>query len=294
MRHVMSTEDTVREVLRTERPRWNAQANVSFVVDAADGSINRARIRSEIDRLAAEGKLVRSPAVQAALDAAKAVHPYYSFDAHAFEIRVLDKAEELRFNIQSAKDLSDVMDWLIENESVPLSAEGREWQQNQRGIEQRTNEINEITHNYTSGFKIRTPNGGTKVFDKDGFEVQFSTAGGRAKPQGGGFDAMSDAEVHAIYEQVMEQRRLQSMSKEELRAEINPARQKKLEASSTSLGPNPAGVELIDPNSGAIISDKRSLIRVINSSADATKRMLTRNGVTDRTLARRFEELLNS
>jgi hypothetical protein len=189
-------------------------------------------------------------------------------------------------------NLRKVLQILIEEnpEALLLTPEATE---RQRRLEQRTREINQITNNYTSGFKIRTPNGGTRVYDKDGFEIQFSSAGGRARPRDAGFDEMTDEQVHSIYEQVAEQRRLQGLSKEALRAEINPVRQQKYESSSVSLGPDPAGVDLVDPNTGAVISDKRTLIRVINSSADATKRMLTRNGVTDRTLARRFEELLN-
>lgn len=296
-RYEMTTEEIVRELLEKWRPRWNAPANDSVGVNSAreEGATTREEILNIIDRLGNERKIIYAPGVQAALDAAKARHPYNNFDVYAFENRVLDKCEELRFNIASVQDLSDIMSWLIENEDVPLSAQGRELQHQQRGIEQRTREINEITRNYTAGFKIRTPNGGAKVYDKDGFEIQFSSAGGRARPKDGGFDVMTDEEVTAIHAQVMDERRLRSFSKEELKNEIiNPARQQKYEASGKSLGPNPAGVDLIDPNTGAIISDKRTLIRVINSSADATKRMLVRNGVTDRTLARRFEEILNS
>jgi len=133
-----------------------------------------------------------------------------------------------------------------------------------------------------------------KVFDKDGYEFQYSTAGGRTKPKGGGFDSMSDADVHAIYLQVAEERRLKGLTKDELKAEINPQRQQKYEASSRSMQPNPLGVELINPDTGAVISDKKSLIRFINSGRDNTKRLLQRRGETDKTLARAFEALLNS
>jgi hypothetical protein len=210
--------------------------------------------------------------------------------ASRLAVRTCAQKHYVRFEVANLRNV--LLKIIEENpQELLLTPEATERQER---LEQRMNEINQITRNYTQGFKIRTPNGDIKVYDKDGFEIQFSSSGGRAKPRDGGFDAMTNEQVHEYYEQVLEQRRLKDLSKEELRAEINPVRQQKYEASSTSLGPNPAGVELIDPNTGAIISDKRSLIRVINSSADATKRMLTRNGVTDRTLARRFEELLNS
>ena len=295
-RHEMTTEEITRALLTDWRPRWNALANDSVVASAAleQGATTREELLRVIDRLGDQRAIIYSPAVATALQAAKNNHPYNSFDAYAVEKRVFDKAEELKFNIQSAADLSDIMSWLIENERIPTNSYGQELQQQQRGIEQRTNEINSITRNYTAGFKIRTPNGGTKVYDKDGHEIQFSSSGGRAKPRDGGFDAMTNDEIHAIYEQVLEQRRLQSMSKEELRSEINPLRQQKYEASSTSLGPNPAGTELIDPDTGQVIATKRDLIRFINSRRDNTQRLLYRNGQTDKTLAREFERILNS
>jgi hypothetical protein len=201
----------------------------------------------------------------------------------------------LSHSVRSPFDVSHLrkaLQAVIENtpELLVLTPEATE---RQRRLEQRAREINQITNNYKSGFKIRTPNGGTKVYDKDGIEIQFSSAGGRGV-KGGGFDEMTDDQIHSIYEQVTEQRRLQGLSKEQLRSEINPQRQKAFEASSVSLGSNPAGVELVHPDTGAIINSKRELIQAINSKADITKRMLTRNGITDRVLAKRFEFLLNS
>lgn len=289
----MTSQEMVRHVLKTERPLWDCLANDGIVIPRIDGSVNRAAIRNEIDRLASEGQLIHSPAVLAALDAAKARHPLSDFGALAFEKIILNKTIELGWDLTSAQNISDVMDWLLEQQEIPLSEAGREAQQQQRNVEQRTNEINEITRNYSSGFKIRTVNGGIKVYDKDGFEIQFSSSGGRAKPKDGGFDSKTDEEIHSIYEQVMDERCLRSLSKEELKSEIiNPARQQQYEAAGKSLGPNPAGIELV--LDGVVITTKRELINAIKSSNDATKRMLTRNGVTDRTLAKRFEELLNS
>jgi hypothetical protein len=291
-RYEMSSQEMVRAILEDERPRWNAQANDSIVISRVDGSINRSRIRSEIDSLADAGELVQNPAVTAALAAAQARHPLIDFGALAFQKIILDKATELKWDLTSAQNLSDVMDWLLEQQEVPLGEEGREAQQQQRDVERRTGEINFITRNYTAGFKIRTPNGGIKVYDRDGHEIQFSSSGGRAKPRDGGFDAMTDDEISAICEQVRTERRMRGMTKEGLRAEIDPVRHHKYADSSVSLGPNPAGVELV--LEGKVITTKRELINAINSANDATKRMLTRNGVTDRTLAKRFEEILNS
>jgi hypothetical protein len=298
-RYEMSTQDGVRELLEKWRPRWDAPANDAVVVDLIEKTIaTREEILNAIDRLGDERKIIYAPAVAEALQAAKNNHPYNSFDAYAVEKRVIDKAEELKFNIRSAGDLSDVMDWMVENEQVPLSAAGKEWRNQQHGIEQRTNEINSITKNYSTGFKLRSPNGAyhsMRVFDKDGFEIQFSSSGGgRTKPKGGGFDALSNEEVHDIYLEVTEERRLRGLSKNELKAEINPQRQQKYEASSRSMQPNPLGTQLINPDNGQVIDNKRDLIRFINSGRDNTKRLLQRRGETDKTLAKEFERILNS
>src|SRR5260370_19821932 len=146
-RHEMTTEEITRALLTDWRPRWNALANDSVVASAAleQGATTREELLRVIDRLGDQRAIIYSPAVATALQAAKNNHPYNSFDAYAVEKRVFDKAEELKFNIQSAADLSDIMSSLIENERIPTNSYGQELQQQQRGIEQRTNEINSIT-----------------------------------------------------------------------------------------------------------------------------------------------------
>ena len=293
--HKMTTEEQVRQLLQDRRQRFDAPANDGVVVTKAqaDGATTREEILHVIDRLGDERKIIYAPAVQQALDAAKASKPLNNFNSYAAEKLILDKAEEIRFSITSGRDLADVCDWLVENTSVPLSEEGRAAKQQLRGVEQRTNEINSITNNYTAGFKIRTSNGGIKVYDRDGQEVQFSRAGGRAKPSDGGFDAMTDDEVHALYEQVMEQRRLRSMSKEELRQEINPARKAAYQASSAHLRPTPDGTQLIDPDTGDAITDKATLVRFISARNDNTARLIRdKRGVTIPALAKELERIL--
>lgn len=293
-------EERVRIMLEDVRPRWNHPGNDSVITHhLGEGVQTRETILKTIDRLGDAKAIIYAPGVSEALAAAKEKHPLNSFEAFGHEKRVLDKCEEIGWSIQSVGNLADVMDWLIENEPpIPLTAAGREAQQQLRNVETRTNQINEITNGYKSGFKLRSPSGAyhsTRTFDKDGFEIEFSSSGGgRTKPKGGGFDAMTDDEVSAIHAEVMEERRLRGLSKEELKAEINPQRQKAYEASSRSMQPNPLGVELINPDDGTVINTKRDLIRFINSGRDNTKRLLQRRGETDKTLARRFEEILNS
>ena len=293
-RYVMSNEEHVRRVLSTERQRWDAPANVSVIVSRLKEDATTDEIRSAIDRLGDERRIILNPAVQAALDAAKERHLLNDFRAQAFEKMILDKATELGWDLTSAQNLSDICDWLLENQDVPLTEKGREAQQQLRGVEKRTDEINQITNNYTSGFKIRTANGGTRVFGKDGHEILFSSQGGRAKPRDAGFDGMSDDEISAICEQLRTERRMRSMTKEGLRAEINPAMKQAWIDKSKHLQPTPLGVQLINPDTRQVIDNKRDLIRFINSGRDNTKRLLQRRGETDKTLARIFESILNS
>jgi hypothetical protein len=127
----MSIGEMVRAELENNRRRYDARANDFFIIAAAKGAITRIEIREVIDELAREGKLIYAPAVSAALAAAKARHKHYNFDAVAFDHRILDKAEEIKFDITNATDLGDVCEWLIENENIPLSAYGLEAQEQQ-------------------------------------------------------------------------------------------------------------------------------------------------------------------
>src|ERR1700688_3825144 len=167
----VTNEERVRILLEDARPRYNCQANDSVIVGAltsqvygSESVLSRSEILSAIDRLADERKIIYAPTVQAALDAAKERHPLNDFRAQAFEKMILDKATELGWDLTSAQNLSDICDWLLENQDVPLTEKGREAQQQLRGVEKRTDEINQITNNYTSGFKVRTSNGGIKVY----------------------------------------------------------------------------------------------------------------------------------
>jgi hypothetical protein len=294
----------VRILLEDARPRFNSQANDSVIVGALTSQVyggenvpSRAEILAAIDRLWDERKIIYAPAVQQALNAAKEKHPMNSFDSQAAEKMILDKAEEIKFSITSGRDLADVCDWLIEQGGVPLSSAGEAGQQQVRSTVERCRMINEITSDYTKGFRIHVQGGAysQRVYDKDGYEVMYSQRGGQQKQkQGGGFDSMSDPEVSAIHSQVMEERRLKGLSVKELRAEIAPVRAQAYIDSSKHLQPTPAGTQLIDPRDGSVISTKAALIKYCCSSNDATARLLkNKRGITDPTLSKIFESILN-
>lgn len=160
-------------------------------------------------------------------------------------------------------------------------------------------ERNRMIHELTAGgnFTVVGPDGRKTGFDVDGRPIVFSSngtspIGGRGRESDPGFEGMDFAALKQFHATVMEQRRLQSLSPQELRREINPQRQQIFEASTASARPNPAGLELVTSD-GAVLRTKRELIRYINTDPANTKRLIQRNGRTDTTLARIFEQILN-
>ncbi len=67
--------------------------------------------------------------VDIAFGEAEREHPDYDFTSTAIVRRVLEKVRSLEWNTSDPRDLSDTMSWLIANEGVPLSAEGRRKEQ---------------------------------------------------------------------------------------------------------------------------------------------------------------------
>src|SRR5437870_8619591 len=100
VRHEVPNDERVRILLEDERPRYDTSANDSVVINSLGENIRtRKEILDIIDRLADGRKIIYAPGVSKALEVAKARHPHYSFDSHCFEKRILDKCEELKFNI---------------------------------------------------------------------------------------------------------------------------------------------------------------------------------------------------
>jgi hypothetical protein len=165
---------------------------------------------------------------------------------------------------------------------------------------ERESMIRELTA--AGSFLVIRPSGEKVRYDTDGRPIEHSAngmtpVGGRGRPSDPGFAGMETDDLRSFYNTVMNQRRMQSMTKEELKAEINPARRQILEASSVSLRPpSTTGVELVNPDNGQVISDKRSLIRYINAGDRNTERLLKTgpNNSTDKAKAREFERILNS
>lgn len=205
---------------------------------------------------------------------------------------ILDDAEHWRYLIDS---LGIEQGWT-------RNVQGQE-KQRQRSREQfQTNEskrlINELTNNGTQSFVVIRAGGARQRFDVEGRPIEFSQSG--MTPKGGagrssdpGFDGMSLDQLRELHATVMEQRRLQSMSKEDLRAVVRSQGSARFEAMMSSKIPSSTGIELVNPDTGAAILTRRDLINFINSARENTKRLLFLNGKVDPARARRFEEILN-
>jgi hypothetical protein len=150
-RRELTLEEHVRMLLEQWRPRFNAPANDDVIVSDANAALTARReaLLDIIDKAAEERRIIYAPAVDAALQAAKARHPHHSFDSFGFEKRVFDKAEYLKFDITSATVLGDVMEAMIDDkdERVPLSAFGKQCEQQQA----QAKNINMIIQRITRG-----------------------------------------------------------------------------------------------------------------------------------------------
>lgn len=202
----------------------------------------------------------------------------------------IERAQQRLFTLDAATDWCNLINKLGKQQSWQMKAEVQAQFEDSSA---RSSMIAKITNGGTSGFKLRTQYGGIRVFDKDGYEVQFSSAGGRSRDRVGGFENMSTDQIRETYNAVVGARQLKDMPVEDLRKMVRENGQQAFERSTVSARPASSDVELLDPN-GFPIETKRELIQYINSSKDATRKLLMRNGKIDPARARKFERILNS
>ncbi|HEY6128217.1 MAG TPA: hypothetical protein VIW23_08555 [Candidatus Acidoferrum sp.] len=206
----MSIGEMVRAAFKNFR-RYDTPANDFKVVGAAKDkdAFARSEISGVIKQLALEGQLIYAPAVSAALQAAKDQHPYHDFRAKAFDERILDKAEEVGFDITSATDLTDICAWLIEekNERIELSAYGREYQQQQaekkKIAERRLRLLSSILAGRKSTYE---------QWDPKRYKIVYVDAAA--------LEPKSIADLEQIEREVLELRRKQNTTREDQRQEL--------------------------------------------------------------------------
>jgi len=184
-------------------------------------------------------------------------------------------------------------------------------QQAQADVAERAKLIGEIVAG-RKNFIVRTNTGQRIEYDAAGRRVEFSASGGRAANNVGGFEDMPLDEIRQLHAVVMEQRRLDGLSPQELKDHINKSRQQRYEDSSFSVrasqqpivdssgravvaptGQTPA-FELINPETGVQFT-RRELIAFINKDRNNARLLLTtKEGRSKPMAARRLEEILRS
>jgi hypothetical protein len=136
----LGIETIVEKLMRVEFERYDSVGNVKLAQEkaiAADAGIVAGKVGVDIAKVRKFLKDEVLPsfqytaAVSEALQNAKARHPEYNFDFRGADQRILDRAESMKFNITSAKDLGDVMQWMIETgppdnyDKIELSSYGQ-------------------------------------------------------------------------------------------------------------------------------------------------------------------------
>ena len=244
-------------------------------------------------------------------------HPQYQFCRNPRYDATLDAAYE-RFNLarneavqgivigcvyQAGVNLADtlaVLDVLALPENYEKLPKSQAFVEAQGAAQARKRKIDAMTSNGAKNFSIRTGNNNWTRHDTQGFELQASSGGG-IRRAGKGFVGMTDEEIGEMYTKWAREQSMKNMSVEELKEVVRTGVQQQF-VDRYKINPNTgmpvaheAPVEILyDPRDGSPITTRKELIRYINSSSDASKRLLTQNGKSVPSKIRAFEALLNS
>jgi len=297
-------DEIIEEHLRTE-PLFlysGVVANVKLGVQAVeqneiDEEHHRWRgdvVRAVLEQCAARGMFAQNGNYIAALDAVYTQFPQKGrTEANNRVIISAAGAHQVPFDAEHLIDLVALPEvWATLHDS-------RGCLEQRQSNQQREWMIHEITRGGTQGFTLMTQYGGRRVFDKDGYEVQYSSSGGRAKKKLGGFENMSDEEIQQIHTHVMEKRAaIAAATNGTLKKQVNQLGkdhyQGKFHGDPGSRTPANAAAVLVDPRNGQPISSRLGLIAYINSSNDALARLVKPRGVTIRERALEVDRLLGA
>ena len=198
-------------------------------------------------------------------------------------------------------DLSDtlaVLDIIAEEENLGKLTKAPAFVDAQNELRARQRKISEMTSGGAKNFSVRTGNSNSIRYDGTASSFSFPLAVGPSC--GKGFDAMSDSEIDALYQSWITEQRYKQMTPAQLKEIVRNGVQQAYQ-DRTGLDPNTntpisrATEQLLDPRDGSPITTRRQLIAYINSSQDASKRLLcTPQGKSIPQKIRAFEALLNS
>lgn len=238
-------------------------------------------------------KIEQNPTTRAKLDAVyQHFHPRF-VRCDSNDLFIIEGAFKHRIRFET----ENLINMIVENDSLFKSlAVSNEHKENIADIHERLGMLAALTNNGTSNFIVDR-----KTYDTKGFEIQFSSSGGRRKVDGdGGFDDWTDEQVAYAYDVVMRTRRLKGMNVTDLRKHAHKEGVRRFEERfhvnpETNI-PTKLNKKLIDPRTGQPFVDKAQLVSFINSfgRGEGVARLVVVNGKIDPDLGAEFDRLINS
>lgn len=228
-------------------------------------------------------QIAPNPKIRAALDGVYERYPRFGRNT-ANDQLIIEAASRYQINFDAQHLVQMVTDDNNLFQSLALSAEH---QQKVADVRQRDQWIAALTNNGTTNFTVDR-----KTYDAKGFEIQFSSSGGRRKVAGdGGFLSWTDEQVKYAYDQTMMKRGfIEQAEKGTLRKTVNTlATQARIDKYHGDPGaykpPMPTSetqaAVLIDPRNGNPITTRKQLIAYITSDRNALALLVrNRQGVT--------------
>jgi len=278
---------SVMEQFYVECPWWQVDANTAFIIEAVGRQpLTLKNLEAVANRLDSEGRLLLAKDYATAWENFLRRRPEFSNV-------VANKLVAFRSIDSYALPSAELFEELGDRQNSPL-AKNAIYHEQQADVAERAKLIAEIV-NGRKTFIVRTNTGQRIEYDAAGRRVEFSSSGGRAANNAGGFEDMTLDQIRELNAVVLEQRRLDSLSPEELKKHINEARQQRYEDSSYSvrtaqqpltdsqgravteptLAAKTQQYVLRHPETGEQFTDKRSVIRYINSETNAARKLLT-------------------
>lgn len=226
-------------------------------------------------------EISENPKLRAALDGVYTRYPRFARNV-ANDGMLIEAAAQHQLK---AFDAQSLIDMVTEDATLFNSlAKSEQFVEQQSALREREQMIHDLTKGGTSGFTLMTQYGSRRNFDKNGYEITFSSSGGRSTKKNGGFENFTDDQIREMHAHVMEKRKLIAMaSAGTLSQHARNEGQKRLEERfhgdpTKYVPPMPTeetqAVVLVDPRNGKAITTRQQLVAYITSSRDALSRLV--------------------
>lgn len=130
-----NSAEAIRDALNREKSPFATDADLRMLVDRLFtdesklynlGNLNTAAVARVAQEMFAQSQIGLCAPARAAYQDAQNQHSDYDFSPVAFQFRIFEKLRELDWDCLNTTDVADVMAWMIENEGVQLSTQGRQ------------------------------------------------------------------------------------------------------------------------------------------------------------------------